>query len=192
MIQTRTAQVAVLVVALTLPVTTVSPATRIGADGHVTHARQTQTVIVIELTHGIVDRRHARNAGYACGTRPLVTMRADIATLESSLVKLGAGRLQQVKRHPHIVLNLQHRMSTHDVAGNPHAIELTNLNRGAVHKRKTQNIVQTSPGRSLPCLKVCGSLARKCGRAPFALQSGAQRRFVLVVRLDVHGAAIGR
>ena len=121
-----------------------------------------------------------------------MAMRADIAAFEPPLIKLRTRRLQQVKRHPHIVLNLQYRMGAHDAAGNPHAAELTNLNRDAVHKRKAQNIVQTSPGRNLPCLKICRSLARKCGRASLALQPGTQRRLVFAVRLDVHGATIGR
>ncbi|EBA40293.1 hypothetical protein COLAER_00818 [Collinsella aerofaciens ATCC 25986] len=130
LIQTRTAQVAVLVIALALPVTTVSPTARIRTDGYVTHACQTQTVVVIELTHGIIDSRHARNTGYACCTRSLMAMRADITAFESPLIKLRMRRFQQVERHPNIALDLQHRMSAHDAAGNPHAAELTNLNRG--------------------------------------------------------------
>ena len=121
-----------------------------------------------------------------------MAMRADIATLAAARIELRRLRLKQVERHPNVALHLQHRMGAHDAAGNPHAAELTNLNRDAVHKRKAQNIVQTSPGRNLPRLKICRSLARKSSRTSLALQPGTQRRLVFAVRLDVHGAAIGR
>ena len=119
-------------------------------------------------------------------------MRADIAVLESLLVKLWARRFQQVERHPHIALNLQQCIGAHNAAGNLYAAEFTNLNRGTIHKRKTQDIVQTGSGRNSPRLKIRRRLARKGGFAPLALQSGAQSRLVFVVSLDMHRTTVGR